>query len=430
MKEFQDLISELQNGVEDLAEHVNVPRSSMPPNILILRRQTVRQFPDGVMVALYKNDKLGLQFSIPYGGDLDSVVTPVALKEEQLDEISIPAANRAYNERQRRGEEALKKSDYKTATGHFTKAVKTVHLRAKKHATVDAGGVVREELQSNFPAEHEHWLAKREISRKEFRGNQLRAKKQSQQAKIKSGMAAAGSKRDYDDHYLEEGRIRQGKESGWWMADFEKHVVKANPQHAGKISWDDAQFHHNQGRTPEEAAKKYTSSHPTPFESHFHRESEELNEGVYVHKSNYRNTHGKNPSGRGSWAFGHKKDPKPEHIFWHHGTFSDAQKAAVTHAKQRGYGEIHVLTESSEQIEEAAEHGVIQRLRNIKDFHAIKHITHADGTKTHVDPTTAHALLTVHDALKPEHQAKFVQHLEHSKPKFHKMLDFAWSSVK
>jgi hypothetical protein len=163
MKEFTEFRTELNEGIEDLVEHV-----TMPPNILVLRRRTVRQFPDGVMVALYYNDKLGLQFSIPYGGHEESVVTPVALKEEEL-------------------------------------------------------------------------------------------------------------------------------------------------------------------------------------------------------------------------------------------------------------------TESSE---EAAEHGVIQRLRNIKDFHAINHITHADKTKTHVDPTTAHALLTVHDALHPDNQKKFADHLGHSAIKFNRMVDFAWKSVK
>ena len=236
MKEFQAFRTELNNAFEDLTEHVSVPTHSMPPNILILRRQTVRQFPDGVMVALYKNDKLGLQFSIPYGGsNVDPVVTPVALKEDVIEE---------------------------TAAFRRWQAVKKVSLPQKQN----------------------------------------------------------------------------------WMAEFEKHVTTTKPEHTGKIDWDTAHYFHSKGHKPEAAATLYNTR---------------------------------------------RRD-----------------------------------------LKEAAEHGVIQRLRNIKDFHSIKHITHADGTKTHVDPTTAHALLTVHDALKPEHQEKFVQHLEHSKPKFHKMLDFAWKNVK
>jgi hypothetical protein len=84
---------------------------------------------------------------------------------------------------------------------------------------------------------------------------------------------------------------------------------------------------------------------------------------------------------------------------------------------------------SRHQLPESVEHNAIDTLRSIRDFHAIKHIKHDDGTKTHVDPTTAHALLTVHDALKPEHQTKFAEHLKASKPKFNKMLDFTWKSV-
>lgn len=81
LKEFTDFRTEI-------SEHVGVPAHSMPPNILILRRKTIRQFPNNVMVALYFNDKLGQYFSIPYGTTApdDAVITPVALKEEIIDE--------------------------------------------------------------------------------------------------------------------------------------------------------------------------------------------------------------------------------------------------------------------------------------------------------------------------------------------------------
>jgi hypothetical protein len=307
---------------------------------------------------------------------------PQVLDLQNLDEISIPAANRAYNERQRRGEEALKKSDYKTATGHFTKAVKTVHMRAKKHATVDAGGVVRE------------------------------------------------------------GRIRQGKESGWWMADFEKHVVKANPQHAGKISWDDAQFHHNQGRTPEEAAKKYTSSHPTPFESHFHRESEELNEDLRPRGWTPADEHN-----RWSKEFEHhvvrlepKHAGKVDHKYG--SKLSDMllgpQEAAKIyvkdHKKQSQQAKIKsdmaAAGSKRDYDDHYMEEGVIEHLRKVKEFDTDKPLKHKNGSHTMVDPTTAHALLTVHDALHPDNQKKFADHLGHSQHKFHKMLDFTWKNVK
>jgi hypothetical protein len=88
LKEFSDFRAELNEGVEEIAEQV--PHYSMPPNILILRRKTIRQFPNNVMVALYYNDKLGQYFSIPYGGGVEgekAVITPVSLKEEALNEV-------------------------------------------------------------------------------------------------------------------------------------------------------------------------------------------------------------------------------------------------------------------------------------------------------------------------------------------------------
>lgn len=72
-----------------LNEHVGA--GSLPPNILILRRKSVRAFPDS-MVALYYNDKLDQYFSVPFGGDVENTITPASLKEdvESLDELNTP----------------------------------------------------------------------------------------------------------------------------------------------------------------------------------------------------------------------------------------------------------------------------------------------------------------------------------------------------
>jgi hypothetical protein len=40
-----------------------------PPVILILKRKTVRAFPDGMKVALYHNSKLGISFTLPFDDD-------------------------------------------------------------------------------------------------------------------------------------------------------------------------------------------------------------------------------------------------------------------------------------------------------------------------------------------------------------------------
>lgn len=231
LKEFSDFRVELNEGVEEVEENF-IPHSSMPPNILILRRKTVRQFPNNVMVALYYNDKLGQYFSIPYGGEASddrAVITPVALKE--------------------------------------------------------------------------------------------------------------------DAQNLDEGLRPRGwtpeKESNRWSTEFEHHVTKLEPKHTGKVD-------HAYGRRlsdmlygPEEAARKYVRDH-----------KKSLNEDAISH------------------------------------------------------------------------------LQKVKAFQTDKPLYHKDGSQTRIDPTTANALLTVHGALHPDNRKKFADALEHSQPKFHKMLDFAWKQVR
>ncbi len=292
MKEFQSLRAELNEGVTDLAEHIAIANSSMPPNILILRRKTVRQFPNNTMVALYYNDKLGQYFSIPYGGDAPGVVTPVALKETM---------------------------DIGTQAFHTAMQEKEIQRLIDKPA--------RSEAEQK---EHEH---KKDL--KNFRQRQLRAPG-------KSGKSLKEDARGFDGVIGEDGRSLDidGHNRAQWMDKFEKHVVAAKPEHAGKIDWHTASYLHSAGHKPQDAATLY-------------------------------------------------------------------------HTRRRD------LKES-----------VIDQLKHIKDFHAMSHITHADKTRTHVDPTTASVLLKVHDALHPDNREKFAAHLEHSKPKFHKMLDFAWKQVK
>lgn len=65
--------------------------SSDPPMMLVLKRTGVRIFPDGKRVALYKNDKLNLSFTIPY-----SSVGPeqelVGVSEEIMESLEQVAA--------------------------------------------------------------------------------------------------------------------------------------------------------------------------------------------------------------------------------------------------------------------------------------------------------------------------------------------------
>lgn len=272
MKEFQSFQTELNEGVEDLVEH-----ATMPPNILILRRITVRQFPGDTMVALYKNDRLGLTFSIPYGAGINPVVTP-----------------------------------------------------------------------------------------------------------------------------LEEGFSQKKEQYHRWMGDFEKHVGEQEPRHVGKVDWDTAHYLHSKGHTPKDAARKYVNSKSDSLPDRHDPEGIKKN----------------------AWGNLHESDKTSQELE------SERQEKTkkLWDSRKKRWGEWKAKQKPLK--EETIQEDVIDRLRHIKDFHAVNHVQHDDGTRTTVDPTTAHALLTVHDALHPDNREKFASHLEHSKPKFKKMLDFAWKNVK
>jgi hypothetical protein len=194
VKEFSELRTALTEGLEDLTEHV-----TMPPQILILRRVTVRQFANETYVALYKNDRLGLTFSIPYGDQVGTVITPVS-------EAQVPS-------------------------------------RAQWRADFAKG---LEDVPSN---ERAQWAAAVTKSKNEHKG--------------KIAKLVAKKPVNEDDEYLSHPTSRAGKaaQKTSWMANFEKHVTKAAPQHTGKINWNDAHYHHSQGTDPQDAARKYVTSH-------------------------------------------------------------------------------------------------------------------------------------------------------------------------
>ena len=64
----------------------------------------------------------------------------------------------------------------------------------------------------------------------------------------------------------------------------------------------------------------------------------------------YQWTHGKKPSGKGSWAFstvhpGQHDVRKHDTHFVHHSSYTDAKKSAIAHYKKQGHnGQIHILT--------------------------------------------------------------------------------------
>lgn len=57
-----------------------------PPNILIMRRQTVRQYPNKQRVALYFVDKINKYITVPYTASQWSSSGPPVEEEFQLEE--------------------------------------------------------------------------------------------------------------------------------------------------------------------------------------------------------------------------------------------------------------------------------------------------------------------------------------------------------
>lgn len=84
----------IMNGYEvSRDDYITEATFNDPPMMLILKRQGIRIFPDGKRVALYKNDKLGLSFTIPYSStgpeqELTGVSEDIVLEDiEQLAEV-------------------------------------------------------------------------------------------------------------------------------------------------------------------------------------------------------------------------------------------------------------------------------------------------------------------------------------------------------
>lgn len=280
LKEFSDFRSEI-------SEHVGVPAHSMPPNILILRRKTIRQFPNNVMVALYFNDKLGQYFSIPYGSVApdDAVITPVALKEGETAPMGIPDFVAPMGIENDKAPMGLDKNKAPMGIDKY-KAPMSIPTRPKWHYGKQPQVLDLQNLDEAM---------KHEV------GDEVRYR-----------LGAEG--------HLRVGTVRQ--------------------------------------IMPEHLVVKRDGSH--------------------------------------------YKVPKD----------------SVVHNSRTGY--------TREELNEDA----ISHLQKVKTFQTDKPLYHKDGSQTKVDPTTANALLTVHQALHPDNRKKFADALEHSKPKFHKMLDFAWKQVK
>jgi hypothetical protein len=320
----------------EISEHVGVPAHSMPPNILILRRKTIRQFPNNVMVALYFNDKLGQYFSIPYGGvEADeTVITPVALKEANTlikpEDLFRSLGGLAKDLDKNAGHQVGDMVSYGTPSGNIHKRGKIVKL-GDDHVTIHRKEPHGGKYGYHYKVPYDSIVHNERLSTE--RVNRMGESVELNEISLKTAGAA-----------------------------YEKRMADA---------------HYNNARS-------------TASKDHFWR---------------------KEFAKRGSMSAG-----KGQHILRMMG-----KKVERNDAKSR----------AKDTVKEAViAEDAISHLKKVVAFKTSTPLYHKDGTQTKIDPQTANALLTVHQSLHPDNRQKFADHLEHSKPQFAKMLDFAWKQVK
>ncbi len=174
MKDFKKF---RQNLTE--SELVQENGVALPPNILILRRQSIRQFPGHTLVALYYNDKLDQYFSVPFGGiNDDAIITPSSMKEdqEQLDELHTSTLG-SYISKTR---EQIKShsAPFKRYRG-FSKAISKLNLRTgnpdlkKSQAAKDALNMDEETLLEVNLSDKDHEVIKAFMNKKPHSSKKL-----------------------------------------------------------------------------------------------------------------------------------------------------------------------------------------------------------------------------------------------------------------
>lgn len=95
--------------------------NKQPPVILVLKRKTVRAFPDGVKVALYYNQKYGINFTVPFDdqGNPESSGLNGSFKEEVVQEEKLKPWDAVHK-------------------AHTTKSMQTAHFPDGSKLKVDS----------------------------------------------------------------------------------------------------------------------------------------------------------------------------------------------------------------------------------------------------------------------------------------------------
>jgi len=86
-KTRQAVREEDEKQVESIQLDEALDLNNDPPFVLVLKRKSIRLYPNNTKIALYYNQKLDKYFSIPYGGGVDAPVQAEETIKEAVDAI-------------------------------------------------------------------------------------------------------------------------------------------------------------------------------------------------------------------------------------------------------------------------------------------------------------------------------------------------------
>ena len=445
MKQLHELRAQLQEHITDpVIRGVHLyPSGYSPPNILILKRKTVRSFNSSERVALYYSEKLQRYFSVPF---------TVGREEEQDDVVGVSEANRL-----------IKPEDEFLKRGGLEKDLDK--NQPKKHAVGDEvryrlgseGHLRVGKVQQVMP---EHLIVKRD-------GSHYKVHKDTVVHNSRTGYTREELNEDNTIIKPEE-LFHQPKNSKYRVGDKVSYTMASGNQHKrGKIV--QVGVNHVVVHRKEPGGGKYGYHYRVPHDAIVHHErmgeSVELNEiSIPVAKKAYhtRQNRGVDAMNKGDYKTAlpqfhkalktqrllskkYERDDKGETVkegasITPHSFLDTMIRAAMSHATKKPGAVLkkggkvvtpEVLKTPYQKTQEAViQEDAISHLKKVVAFKTSTPLYHKDGTQTKIDPQTANALLTVHNSMNPENQRKFADHLEHSKPKLAKMLDFAWKQIK
>jgi len=132
---------EKETAAKQAGQPVSEALHKEPPVVLILKRKSIRLFPQGDKVALYKNDKTGISFAVPYDDPEDAVKSNNEIIGAVSEGVFRDVGSAAWREF-RRTMAARKKS------GPFTYDAKEAEEAAKRHAEAEKA---YEKLHKSIP---------------------------------------------------------------------------------------------------------------------------------------------------------------------------------------------------------------------------------------------------------------------------------------